>query len=109
MDRLARQHGFALREMAIVVLVLATLSGVVAGRFARTRTVAAELSCEENVARINQAIELWYFDKASWPANDLSDIARNRSYFPNGLPCCPVAQQPYHMDPVAHRVVPHPH
>jgi competence protein ComGC len=109
MDRLARQRGFALREMVICLLVVTALSGALAARFARTREAAAELTCEENIARVNQAIELWYFDKGAWPAGGLAEIARDRSFFPNGLPCCPVTKEPYRMDPGTHRVIPHPH
>jgi len=109
MDRHAAQDGFSLRELGIVVLVLAMLSGAVAARFARARTAAAEVSCEENVARVNQAIELWYFEKGRWPASDLSDIGRDRWYFPAGPPRCPVGCGPYGMDPTTRRVVAHRH
>lgn len=109
MDGPARNRGSAIREAAIVLLVLAILLGVVAQSVALSRLRVAGLSCEENVTRINQAIELWYFDHRRWPADDLRDIALDPSCFPDGLPRCPVTGMPYRMDPAAKRVVPHRH
>ena len=66
-------------------------------------------ACRSNIQIINTAVELWHIEKERWPKEDLSDIAHDRNYFPNGIPRCPVNDTPYRLDPVLHRVVDHAH
>jgi hypothetical protein len=40
----------------------------------------------------------------NWPANDLSDIAADPNYFPEGLPVNPVDNTPYTLNSTTHRV-----
>ena len=87
-----------------MLLLLATLGGFVAQRLATQRAGAAEVACERNVAAVNRTIEKWFFDKGRWPADDLSDIAHDRAYFPSGPPRCPVTGAPYKMNRITHRV-----
>jgi hypothetical protein len=61
------------------------------------------------VANINTQVERWYFEKGSWPAADLSDIATNTDYFPEGIPKCPVDDSVYSIDVATHRVTGHSH
>jgi len=89
----------------VVLIVLAVIGGVVAARLADRSFGAARAACEWNAGMINTAIERWHFDKGEWPAADLSDIGRDRHYFPNGIPCCPVTGRRYRMDPKTHRVL----
>jgi len=105
----AGRRGVSLREVGLVLLAVTAISGVVARRLAPSGTKAGAAVCEGNVARINMAIEKWFFDKGRWPAADLSDIGRDRAYFPNGIPRCPVTREPYRMDPQCHRVRRHSH
>jgi hypothetical protein len=93
----------------VVLLVLAAVGAVLAQALAERGATAAEAACRQNVVRINQAIEKWFFDKGHWPAADLSDIGSDRAYFPSGIPRCPMTGEPYKADPQAHRVVPHSH
>ena len=96
--------GFTLREVAIALLLMLVMTGVVVQRVADHSSDASVAACKRNVAAINQTIEKWYFDKGRWPADDLSDIRRDRSYFPNGIPRCPVTRKLYTMSPRTHRV-----
>ena len=49
-----------------------------------------------NKATINAAVERWYVEKGTWPANNLSDIGADTNYFPDGLPTNPVERHAVH-------------
>ena len=66
-------------------------------------------ACRSNVRIINTAVEMWNVEKERWPKDDLSDIARDRRYFPNSIPRCPVNDTPYRLNPVLHRIAGHAH
>lgn len=70
---------------------------------------AKKAACRANVNIINTSIEMWHIERGTWPKENLSDIARDRDYFPNGIPKCPVNGTPYRMDPFLRRVVGHEH
>ncbi|MFP4057496.1 MAG: type II secretion system protein [Candidatus Brocadiia bacterium] len=99
----------ALWEVVVVLLVVAAISGVLACYALQGGAQAAGTTCDQNVTRINQAIEKWYFDKGRWPEPDLSDLGRDPAYFPGGIPRCPVTGEPYRMDAETHRVLRHHH
>ncbi len=67
-------------------------------------------ACRHNQQVINTLVELWYIqNNAQWPRDDLSDIGRDKDYFPKGIPRCPITGAPYHLDPITHRVMGHDH
>jgi hypothetical protein len=66
-----------------------------------------EKACGHNRVEINITVERYYLHTGTWPADDLSDIAANPDYFPDGLPTCPVTGQPYRLDPSTRRVIGH--
>lgn len=109
MPQCRRCHGFAVRELAVVLLVILLATGVVAQRLAALRLEVAKTACEQNAVEINLAIGRWYLHKGGWPADDLSDISQDLHYFPSGLPRCAVTGEPYRMDPYTHRVLRHRH
>lgn len=67
-------------------------------------------ACRTNVYYINRAVERWYVLEGEWPSPDLNDrFSRDRDYFPNGIPVCPITSEPYHLDPYTYRVMGHTH
>lgn len=98
-----------LAEVAVIFLLLAVIAGTMAYGLAGRGGFASAASCEQKIAKINLAVEKWFFDKSRWPADDLSDIAADPRYFPHGLPRCPVTGEPYRLDPHSHRVIHHRH
>lgn len=66
-------------------------------------------ACKSNVRIVNMSVELWHIERGSWPNEDLSDMGRDRNYFPNGIPKCPLNNTPYRLDPFLHRVAGHEH
>jgi hypothetical protein len=66
--------------------------------------------CRRNVEIINTMVEFWNIKhEGLWPRSDLSDIGRDKDYFPKGLPVCAVDGSPYSLDPLTHRVLGHDH
>jgi len=96
-------------EIIVIFVLLAAFACGVAHSVAGRASFVSAASCDQNVARINLAVEKWFFDTGQWPAHDLSDIGADPRYFPNGPPRCPVTGQPYRLDPRTHRVIPHRH
>ena len=104
-----KKAAFTLVEILAVVVVLGILAAVVVPRVLVSSAEAKTNSCYQNKASINTAVEKWYFDKGTWPLDDLSDIAADPDYFPEGIPVCPVDGTVYALDAVTHRVTGHAH
>ncbi len=104
-----KRKGFTLLELLIVVVILGILAAVVIPRFTVSAATAKKNTCAQNVANINTQVERYYFEKGAWPAADLSDIAADADYFPDGIPTCPVDGSAYTLDSTTHRVTGHSH
>jgi prepilin-type N-terminal cleavage/methylation domain-containing protein len=100
---------FSLMELLAVVVILGLIATLVLPRVIGGTDTAKDKTCYYNRAEINITGEQYYLHTGNWPAADLSDIAADPSYFPDGLPTCPVSGQPYRIDPTTHRVVGHTH
>ena len=109
--RRKRRDGFTLLELLIVVVILGILAAIIIPRFTVSAAEAKKNACAQNVANINTQVERWYFEKGSWPAGDLADIAADTDYFPEGLPTCPVDGSAYKIDTTGgtYRVTGHSH
>ncbi|HZZ73521.1 MAG TPA: type II secretion system protein [Pirellulales bacterium] len=97
-------RGFSLLELLAVVTILGILALIIVPRIGYMLPNVKTQSNNENKALINKTVERYYFDKEVWPANDLSDIAADPNYFPDGVPANPVDGTAYTLDPTTHRV-----
>jgi general secretion pathway protein G len=95
MRRNNKKRGFSLLELLAVVTILGIIAVVVVPRISTSSATAKTNANKQNIAEINSAVERWYFEKGSYPANDLSDIGADTNYFPSGLPTNPVSGTAY--------------
>ncbi|QDT11430.1 type II secretion system protein [Planctomycetes bacterium K23_9] len=102
--RAYRRRGFSLLELLAVVTILGVIATVVIPRISSSKAGAQAEVNKQNIAEVNSAVERWYFEKGKWPADDLSDIAKDVNYFPEGIPNNPVSNSVYKLDATTHRV-----
>jgi type II secretory pathway pseudopilin PulG len=91
-------------ELLAVVTILGIIAAIIVPRVAVSSDTAKAKVHSHNKATINAAVERWYVEKGSWPANNLSDIGADTSYFPDGLPVNPVDSSAYTLNATTHRV-----
>lgn len=102
-----RRPAFSLMELIAVVVILGILAALVLPRLMSSSDSAKENTCAHNRAEINITVERYYMHTGNWPADDLSDIALDLEYFPDGVPTCPVSGANYRLDSATHRVIGH--
>lgn len=103
MNRRNRRGGFSLLELLAVVTILGIIAVIVIPRITASSTTAKQNACAQNKAEINSAVERYYFDNGTLPAN----TAALTGYFPDGVPTCPVSNNAYALDAVTKRVTSH--
>jgi prepilin-type N-terminal cleavage/methylation domain-containing protein len=86
-----KPSGFSLLELLAVVTILGIIALVIIPRITFSSTTAKKNACFQNKAEINSAAERYYFDNGSVPA----DLAALNTYFPDGVPVCPVSGNAY--------------
>ena len=89
-----KRKGVTLIELLIVVIILAALSAIAIPRISKSAAAAKANVCKANIDIINSTIEMYKVDTGSYPAN-LITIVTNTSYFPDGVPKCPVDDASY--------------
>jgi len=105
MRRARNRKGFSLMELLAVVTILGIIAAMVVPRVSTSSATAKQNVHNHNKATINAAVERYFVDKGSWPANDLSDIGADTDYFPDGLPTNPMTgAADYTIDGTTHRV-----
>src|SRR6185436_6437803 len=104
MIRNRKRSGFSLMELLAVVTILGIIAAIIVPRVAVSSDTAKQKVNSHNKATINSSVERWYVEKGSWPANNLSDIGADTSYFPDGIPTNPVSGAAYTLNAVTHRV-----
>ena len=105
--RLAR--GVSLLELIVVITIIGLLGGVVVPRLINSADASKVTSCDVNTQNIRVQSQLWFRNKGSWPATDLSNIGTDTSYFPEGVPTCPVDGSTYTFDSTSQSVPGHSH
>jgi prepilin-type N-terminal cleavage/methylation domain-containing protein len=103
-----RVRAFSLLEVLAVATVLAIISAVLLPRFF-TGGTAKKTACYTLLRNIEVQAQLWRRHKGAWPATNLSDLAADPAYLPEGLPTCPVDGSAYTLDPATHRILGHTH
>lgn len=101
------KRAFTLVELLVAAMILVALAAIAMPRLLSGATNAKINACKTNVDLINSKIELYYTNKAAWPAA-LTDVTNDPTYFPEGVPECPLGTA-YIYNTTAHRVPEHNH
>ena len=101
--------GVTLLELIVVVVLLGIIGLVAIPRFSGNALDGKKNACYVNKRDIEIQAELWYRNRGSWPAADLSDVGADAGYFPDAVPTCPVNGTLYTLDSATHQVVNHDH
>jgi prepilin-type N-terminal cleavage/methylation domain-containing protein len=102
--RSKKSRGFSLLELLAVVTILGIIAAIIVPRVTVSSDTAKQRVRDHHKATINSTVERWYIDNNAWPANDLSDIAADINYFPEGIPTNPVDNSAYTLNATTHRV-----
>ena len=102
--KLERRAGLSLLEVLAVVTLMGVLAVIVIPRFSTHSLEAKRNACFVNKGNIEVQCQLWLRQKNANPAANLSDVGANTSYFPEGLPKCPVDGSSYTLNTSTLRV-----
>jgi general secretion pathway protein G len=105
----AGRGGFSLTELMAVLGILAVLAVLIVPRVIGHRDSSFATSCDANQAEIELQVKLWRRNQGAYPAANLSNIAADPAYFPDGLPLCPVDGTAYTIDTTSGLVIGHTH
>jgi len=103
MQRTPRRTGFSQLELLAVVTILGLIGVIVIPRMTASSATSKQNACYQNRSEINSAVERYYFDQGSLPAN----VDALSAYFPQGVPICPVSLSVYTLDESTKRVSGH--
>jgi len=104
-----RNGGITLLEIVAVGAIVAVVAALVVTRFLSAGGTANENACYVHKAEVESLAQLWFQQKGVWPQTNLGDIGADTSYFPDGLPVCPVDGTSYTLDATTGKVVGHNH
>lgn len=99
-----KRAAFSLLELLAVVTILGIIAAIIVPRVSVSSASAKSKVRDHQKATINAAVERYYVEMGVWPANDLSDIGANTTYFPEGVPPNPVDNSAYTLNATTHRV-----
>lgn len=99
-----KRKGFSLIELLAIVTILGILAAIIVPRLAISSDSQKAREDHHNKATINAAVERWYVEQGTWPAENLTDVGADASYFPQGLPTNPYNGAAYKLNLATHRV-----
>lgn len=104
-----RRRAFSIMELLAVVTILGVLSAILIARTGSHIDGSKREACFLNKGEIELQVQLWRRNTGSLPPATLNGIGSNPSYFPAGLPTCPVDGTAYTIDTTTGKVTGHTH
>ena len=89
MRDLSRHGGFTLIELLVVMAIIATLLSIATPRYFRSVDTARESVLRENISAIRDALDKYYGDTGTYPA-DLQELVSRR--YLRQLPVDPITE-----------------
>lgn len=100
---------FTLLELVAVVTLLGIVSALVIVRYnSSDKDSVKKGACAVQKREIELQAQLYYRATGNWPSSTCGEM-NSASYFPKGLPVCPVDSSAYEFNTVTHRVNGHSH
>ena len=106
---IGRKGGFTLTELMAVLALVGLLAALIVPRVIGHFDDANRVACDLNQGEIELQVKLWRRNHGAYPAADLSTIGADTTYFPEGLPVCPVDGSAYTIDTTSGIVIGHTH
>lgn len=103
------RRAFSLTELMAVVVILGVMAALIVPRVMNHHGDAKEAACFANQGEIELQVKLWKRVNGAYPTANLSNIGSNGTYFPEGVPLCPVDGSAYTIDTSSGLVVGHTH
>jgi general secretion pathway protein G len=101
----SQRGGFSWVEVAAILGIVVIIGFVAHPRWTVSSDAAKAKADNLNRATLTAAVERWYVEKGTWPAENLADIAADADFLPHGIPANPVSKDAiYHLNPTSHRV-----
>ena len=107
-SRRSKRLAYTLLELMAALAIIGVVATVGCPRATTGVAESKVAACATHRGNIELQTELWRHDTGAWPATNLSNIGSNLSYFPAGLPLCPVDGSSYSID-ASGRVIGHNH
>lgn len=104
-----RSGGFSLLELLAIVTILGVLAAVALPRLSSHGDSAKQAACHARRGNLEVQAQRWYRSKGAWPSSNLSDLAADPDYLPEGLPVCPVDGSAYTFDAATQSISGHDH
>jgi general secretion pathway protein G len=104
-----KTSGFSLTELMAVLALLGVLASLIVPRVIGHLGSANRAACNLNQGEIELQTKLWRRNHGGYPAANLSNVGADASYFPQGLPTCPVDGTAYTIDTTSGLVTGHTH
>ena len=101
--------GYTLTELMGVIVILGLLAAVILPRVIGDSNQARVSACLTHRDNIEIQVVIWMNQIGVRPTSNLSDIGADISFFPEGLPTCPVDSSAYTIDTLTGRVIGHNH
>lgn len=100
---------FSLIELLAALTLIGILAVALISRTSSQISEADRQACFVNKGDIELQAQLWRRNHWALPGSSLSAIGSDPTYFPEGLPTCPVDGSPYSIDTTTGIVIGHTH